>query len=298
MSLSVGFCWLYSETTLKEALKKSLGSSGQLIKRHLSSREQSRPVQAREEIFLPLTLVNHGLINPEYHGPHVHVILETKDVIVLHKPALIHCHPLSYEDQNTLLNFLVMNHKWAAVSINSSHYDRGLLYRLDYETSGVVVLAKSEDYLVSVREHFDSAVRRKFYWAIVEGSFDKEGKWTHFFKAVGVKGMRQKVFDQDEESAHQGTLTVFKVSEKDGKSLLLINLKTGLRHQIRAQLAHLGFPLLGDELYGGRKAERLFLHALRYEFSEIVEDRDADLFHLFFDLNRCLQMSHDMLRRF
>jgi 23S rRNA pseudouridine1911/1915/1917 synthase len=79
------------------------------------------------------------------------------------------------------------------------------------------------------------------------------------------------------------------------KSLLMIELKTGLRHQIRAQLSYLGFPILGDELYGGNKAERLYLHAWRYEWSEFVEDNHMDLFDRFFDLNRAFQMCHDML---
>ena len=90
-------------------------------------------------------------------------------------------------------------------------------------------------------------------------------------------------------------MSVFKISVGKGVSLVLVNLKTGLRHQIRAQLSFLGFPILGDELYGGRKAERVFLHALRYEFSDIVEDSNAELFNIFFDLNRALQMTHDMI---
>src|SRR5690606_36782713 len=141
-------------------------------------------------------------------------------------------------------------------------------------------------------------MKRKFYRAIVQGEFDQDGIWTHYFKGTGAKGVKQKVLDDPDPEAHEGTLKVKGLVSKDGVSLVLINLKTGLLHQIRSQLAHLGFPILVDELYGGKKAERLFLHAFRYEFSETIEDTEPELFELFFNLNSALQMTHDMLRIF
>lgn len=294
----VELSWLHGESSLKEALKKTFGSSGQLIKRYYSSKEQDRKVNPREVAKLPLSLVNHLKINPEYVGPEVKIITETDDYIVLHKPPGVHCHPLSYDDKDTLLNFLVATNKWEAIQVNTANYDRGLLYRLDHETSGVMVLAKNERFLKAIRSHFESAMKRKFYWAVVDEDFDKEGRWTHWFRATGQKGVKQKVSDHEVYDSQEATLSVLKVTTNQGKALVLVNLKTGLRHQIRAQLSHLGFPILGDDLYGGKKADRLYLHALRYEFSDTVEDMNAELFGVFFDLNGCLQMSHDMLGRF
>lgn len=294
----VEFSWLNPEGTLKEALKKTLGTSGQQIKKYFSSKEQDRLLKKGDVSRLPLPLVNNLQINPEYQGPAVSIISENEDFLVLHKPPGVHCHPLSYDDQDTLLNYLVSIKKWEPLMVNKDHYDRGLLYRLDHETSGVMVLAKSDRAWKNIRDHFDTAMKRKFYWAVVEGDFDKEGRWTHYFKATGQKGVKQKVLDFEEAASHEGTLSVLKISVNQGKSLVLVNLKTGLRHQIRAQLAHLGFPIVGDELYGGKKADRLFLHALRYEFLDTVEDKNAELFNLFFDLNGALQMSHDVLGRF
>lgn len=294
----VELSWLQGESSLKEALKKTFGSSGQLVKRYYSSKEQDRKVLPREVARLPLSLVNHQKINPEYIGPDVQILAENEDYIVLHKPPGVHCHPHSYDDKDTLLNFLVANNKFEALNVNTANYDRGLLYRLDHETSGVMVLAKNERFLKAIRGNFDSAMKKKFYWAVVDEGFDKEGRWTHYFRGVGQKGSKQKVSDHEVHESQEATLSVMKVTTHLGKTLLLVNLKTGLRHQIRAQLSHLGFPILGDELYGGRKADRLFLHALRYEFSEVVEDPNAELFNVFFDLNGALQMSHDMLGRF
>lgn len=294
----IGFTWIEEQDSLKDALKSTLGSSGQQIKKFYSSKEQSRKVRAKETVNLPIELVNYMQINPEYVGPEITILFENKDYIAVHKPPGIHCHPHHYEDKNTVLNFLVQIQKWDAVLVNENSYDRGLLYRLDQDTSGVLVLAKNEKALKLIRGDFATAMKRKFYWAIVQGEFDQEGIWTHYFKGTGAKGVKQKVFDYQEAEAHEGTLKVKNLVSKDGVSLVLINLRTGLRHQIRAQLAHLGFPILGDELYGGKKAERLFLHAYRYEFSETIEDTDPELFELFFDLHSALQMTHDVLRIF
>ena len=294
----VEFSWISGGSTFKEALQQTLGSSGQLIKKFYSSKEQSAPLEVRRVYRLPLALVNHLKINPTYIGPEVKILSETSDYIVLHKPYGVHCHPLSYTDKDTLLNFLATEGKWEALLVNQEHYDRGLLYRLDHDTSGVMVLAKNERALKSIRDNFNTAMKRKFYWAIVEGDFDKDGLWSHHFKPTGQKGAKQKVSEWPQATTQEATLAVLKIMHQEGKSLLLVNLKTGIRHQIRAQLAALGFPILGDELYGGKKAERLFLHALRYEFVETAEDKNAELFDRFFDLNRALQMGHDVLGRF
>ena len=298
MFKTVDLCWICEEKSLKVALKKTLECSGQQIKKYFSSKQQQKPVKFRDFISLPLNLVNHLKINPIYQGPEVKILLENRHFIVIHKPPGVHCHPHCYEDKDTILNFLVTKNKWDILNTNIQNYDRGLLYPLDYETSGVLLLARDEENFQLMRDNFSHLMKRKFYWVIVEGDFSKEGKWTHYFRPTGPKGLKQKVSHHDVEFGQEGTLSVFKVMCTRNKSLLLVHLKTGLRHQIRAQLSFLGFPILGDELYGGRQAERLFLHALRYETSEIYEDPEAELFSLFFDLNSALEMSHDMLRRF
>jgi 23S rRNA pseudouridine1911/1915/1917 synthase len=294
----VEFQWLKDAPSLKEALQLTLGCSGQLLKKHFSSRDLGRPQKTKEVVRLPLGLVNHLQINPTYEGPESRIIHETADYIALHKPPGIHSHPLCYEDQNTLLNYLAQIGKWDPLKVNALSYDRGLLYRLDFETSGILILAKNEDFFIQFRSNFQQEMKGKFYWAIVEGDFSKVGKWTHYFKATGQKGSKQGVSSGPHPEAVPGVLRVEKILYQDGKSLLLIDLKSGLRHQIRAQLAALGFPLLGDELYGGSKAARLFLHAFRYEWKQgALEDNAPELFGSFFNLDRALQVGHDVIRR-
>lgn len=294
----VEFQWLNDSPSHKAALQEALSCSGQLLKKHFSSKDLARSIRARDTSRLPLDLVNHLQVNPVFKGPRPSVLKETENYLVLHKPSEVHSHPLCYSDQDTLINFLAEEGYWDVLRVNEASYDRGLIFRLDYETSGIMLIAKNEKYFEEMRHNFKDKMKRKLYWAIVDGDFDQEGSWTHYFKATGLKGAKQKVETQARADSDEGQLEVRKVMSVNGKSLVMVNLSSGLRHQIRGQLAALGFPLLGDELYGGKKAERLFLHAWRYEWDEIEEDNQADLFDRFFDLNSCLQMSHDMLSVF
>jgi 23S rRNA pseudouridine1911/1915/1917 synthase len=295
---AIDFQWLFDEENLKEGLQKSLNCSGQLLKKFYSSKDLKKQIKSRSLIQLPIDLVNYLQINPTYIGPEVKILTETKDYLAVHKPSGLHSHPQSYSDKDTVLNFLVSEKKWDVLNTNSSQYDRGLLYRLDQPTSGVLLLAKNEEFFHRMRDHFRSQMKKKFYLAVVRGSFNQEGEWGHYFRPFGPKGAMQSVSLTSSPEASLGQLKVVKVMENNGMSLLLINLSTGLRHQIRAQLAALGFPIVGDELYGGVQAERLFLHAWRYEWDELVEDCHADLFNTFFDLNTAFQVCHNMLRIF
>lgn len=295
---AVEFCWLIDQISLKGALQDLLGCSGQLLKKNFSSKELLIPIRAQRPYRLPLNLVNHKKINPIYLGPDASVLAEQENYLVIHKPANIHSHPHEYSDKNTILNFLTTTPFAKYLEVNPENYDRGLLYRLDFETSGLLLMAKSTSYYDQIRVNFNQLMKSKYYLAVVDGEFNKDGFHQHSFKAIGEKGSKQKVLPAYERGDALGELEVRLVDYQEGKSLLLVNLHSGLRHQIRAQLAYLGFPILGDTLYGGHKAQRLFLHAYRYEFESIEEDRKAELFDSFFDLNRCFQMCHDMFSLF
>ena len=99
----------------------------------------------------------------------------------------------------------------------------------------------------------------------------------------------------------EGKILIKKIHYNSEKncSLLMVKLKTGLRHQIRAQLSYLGYPILGDELYGGSSSLRIFLHAFYYEIplkeGVIIKGkaRNAYLFDKFFNLDRFFEVIKD-----
>ena len=135
-------------------------------------------------------------------------------------------------------------------------------------------------------------VHSKEYFAVVQGKIADHGRLRHYLGASGPRQRKRRVWD---ECSNGGCLPVNsqlaelsfqrqKYSEEMNLSLVKIILQTGHRHQIRAQLAHLGHPLLGDELYGGPASSRLFLHAHRYviEFNGELRDFTSEVPQNFF----------------
>lgn len=282
---------LAAESSLKNALK-SFGFSGQRIKKFFPAKLLNTPVKKHQLLKLPVDLVNHLQINPIYQGSPCTILFENDNYLAVHKPRNIHSHPLKYSDTNTVLNFLVTIGRWDVLNINTENYDRGLLHRLDYETSGVLILAKNNEFLLNFRENFNERMKKKVYLAIVEGDFTQDGSQRHFFKGCGEKGSKQ-VLSSDIE-AQEAVSEIFKLTSlKNNLTLVMVVLKTGIRHQIRAQLSTLGFPILGDTLYGGSESDRIYLHSWLYQWDFVVRDNDAELFSNFLDLDSALQMASD-----
>ncbi|MBC7537787.1 MAG: RNA pseudouridine synthase [Bacteriovorax sp.] len=181
------------------------------------------------------------------------------------KPANIFVHPLIYDEKNNCLSFL-RAHKPAYLNVNTKNYDRGLLYRLDFETSGVLVYVKKEEAYQFLRENFKTIAKKKTYLCLVEGECSLVGAFTHYFSSKDIKGKRVIVSD-NQSTGDKGELSLkaLHYDLKTNTTLMEVDLKTGLRHQVRAQLAFLGFPLRGDLFYGGKAGKRLYLHALNYQ---------------------------------
>ena len=172
--------------------------------------------------------------------------------------------------------------------VNSDHYDRGLLHRLDYSTSGVLICIKDDKTLEVLRKNYHRFVVVKEYQCIVEGKFNKSGRHIHRLMSYGPKGGLVKVNLEGKECAL--TINCLDYSKTSNRSLLKVQLETGHRHQIRAQLQELGFPIIGDNKYGGQEADRLYLHSHCYKIK--LEDTEYEFlapipisFSLLFNLN-------------
>ncbi len=149
-----------------------------------------------------------------------------------------------------------------------------LVHRLDRDTSGILMLAKKRSALTNLHEQLREGKVVKHYQALVLGDWkdEKRNVRLSLHKFVSPEGERRVVVDDEGMEAH----TVFRLVKKSpGFSLLDAELKTGRTHQIRVHLAHLGFPIAGDDKYGDFEAnkrlgktglKRMFLHAARLEF--------------------------------
>lgn len=253
--------------SLEGLLKKDFGFSGNQIKKaNLPKNFLRKNIKKGEELELPLDLINHGLISPNYQGPEVELIFEDSNFLVFNKPYQIHGHSQNYTDEKSLLNFMRASGLGHYLNVNSTEYERGLLYRLDKVTSGVLVYAKKESLYQNIRHSFNEIAREKIYLAIVSGDFNEEGERQHYLSPMGKAGMRMKTSLESGEQLAKAHFKKVHFNQLQNISLVQIKLVTGVRHQIRCQLAALGFPILGDELYGGKNSERVFLHAYYYAF--------------------------------
>src|SRR5690606_6892948 len=164
-------------------------------------------------------------------------------------------------EKDNLLVFL-RQYNYLLLDVNKDSYDRGFLFRLDYETSGLCFYAKSDELYKFVRTHFLDVAKKQEYYATVEGKLEvgEEKRLASHLAPYGERGHLMRVIEGKEPNAFLSYKSLA-YCQKENISLLVIQLETGMRHQIRAQLSSVGYPILGDFLYGGREAPRLFLHA-------------------------------------
>lgn len=149
-----------------------------------------------------------------------------------------------------------------------------LAHRLDRETSGVMILAKTRRALTRLHEDMREGRIEKRYFALVKGDWVNDRQHVRFalHKYVTKSGERRVSVDEEQGAASH---TIFSLRERFGlMSLVEAELKTGRTHQIRVHLSHLGYPIVGDDKYGdfdfnkrvakgecGAKLQRMFLHA-------------------------------------
>ena len=151
-----------------------------------------------------------------------------------------------------------------------------LVHRLDRDTSGVIVIAKRRAVAAALGKLFATRGVKKTYWALTQGvPKPVQGRIeVALIKAKGPDGDRVRASEAGEEEDEQRAVTHYSVIDKASSLVAWVSLKpvTGRQHQLRAHMAHIGTPILGDEKYGGNAnlpegvSKRLHLHARRIVF--------------------------------
>lgn len=296
MNISISFLYEYDQ--LLDALVVGLGIKKSAIKKSpLSRKTLSIKVMSKSCFEIPVDIINRNMINGDYEGEEIKILHHDENFIVLNKPPFVHCHPLKYSESNNCLSFLRSKGFQKYLEINDDDYDRGLLNRLDFETSGVLIYVLNQELYEKLRKDFNKLVKVKTYLAIVHGNYKLKDTQIHFLRPSLEKGKKMKEAPSEIKGSLRCNLqaqNILYLQEKD-VSLVQIQLFTGVRHQIRAQLSLLGHPIVGDILYGGQKDSRIYLHAYEYQM-EIVnrsysfKSMNAYLFNNFFDPNCCFKM--------
>ncbi len=199
----------------------------------------------------------------------LHILFEDEEMVVLDKPPGLVVHPAPGHESGTLVNALL--HHCADLAGIGGERRPGIVHRLDRDTSGVMVAAKTERAMTALQRQFRARRVRKEYRALVWGC--PEPPVGRIETLIGRSPAHRKKMSA-RVATGRPAVTHYEVLETyETVSLLALRIETGRTHQIRVHLAHIGHPVVGDPIYGrGRRgalplpAGRQMLHAASLAF--------------------------------
>ncbi len=188
------------------------------------------------------------------------IVYEDENILLVNKPQGISVH----EDETTKTNTLITR-------IQSYLYKKGeydpekeqsfspaLCNRIDRNTGGIVIAAKNAESLRILNEKIKNRDVKKFYLAAVHGVPLLKNNTLHGYLLKDEKSNTVRIYDKNPPKSSKEIITKYTVSAKgENSSLVEVELVTGRTHQIRAHMAHIGYPLVGDGKYGKNKEDKL-----------------------------------------
>ncbi len=188
-------------------------------------------------------------------------------LVALNKPAGIPCQPLRSDERGTIANVILARYPQCA-AIGTDHREAGLVHRLDIGTSGVLVAALTQTTWMRMREMFAARAITKYYMALVHGHANNGENHA----SIVHKGSRMAIARSSADKSLPAATYWHVAKHLRTTTLLQCKMTTGRMHQIRIHLADAGFPIVGDELYGGpaMKPTGHFLHASRITFAHPI----------------------------
>ncbi|HSP67660.1 MAG TPA: RluA family pseudouridine synthase [Bryobacteraceae bacterium] len=192
----------------------------------------------------------------------VEILYEDAAVIAVNKPAGLTVHAGAGQHAGTLVNRLV--HHFQGLSQVGGDERPGIVHRLDKDTSGVLLVARTDAAHRALAAQFSGRTVEKVYLALVNGQVkDDSGRIT---KPIS-RDPRRRIRMTARLGTGREAITEYRVRQRWEKfTYLEVRIRTGRTHQIRVHLASLGHPVAGDRTYGAPPAARLFLHAWRIGF--------------------------------
>ncbi len=208
----------------------------------------------------------------------VQILYEDNDIIVINKPKGMVVHPANGNLDGTLVNAIMSICKDSLSGIGGE-IRPGIVHRLDKNTSGCIIVAKNDKAHIALSNKLKNHEIKKTYIALVRGII-KENEATIKMPIARDKTDRKKMaVDKNGKEA----ITHFKVLGRfeNKYTLLEINIETGRTHQIRVHLSHIGYPIIGDDVYSNGKnrwnIEGQCLHAKALDFTHPITNENLHI---------------------
>lgn len=182
----------------------------------------------------------------------IDIVYEDDDLLVVNKPAGMVVHPGHGNYSGTLINGLIFHFE----NLPNNSSDRpGLVHRIDKDTSGLLVVAKTEQAMAHLSNQFAEKTSEREYVALAWGNMeDEEGTVEGNIGRHPKNRLQNTVYEGDDAYKGKPAVTHYKVIERLGYvTLVSCKLETGRTHQIRVHMKHIGHTLFNDERYGGEK---------------------------------------------
>ena len=188
------------------------------------------------------------------------IVFEDGDLIVVNKPRGLATHPAHTLNEPSLVNALLAH--GAELSSGSASFRPGIVHRLDKDTTGLLVVAKNDKAHASLAAQIAAKTANRAYLALVPGVPDSERFEIDAPIGRDPRNRLRMAVDRNGRTALTNVRVVRRVTSG---SLLAVRLSTGRTHQIRVHLSAVGYPIIGDRLYGGGTGP-LQLHAAALSF--------------------------------
>ena len=250
----------------REKIKDFIKAS--LIKVNEKVVKPSTKLKMGDEIFIDDSLFEVPEIVPE--DIPLDIVYENDDFAVINKQKNLIVHPAGSIVTGTLVNALLFKYGYDGLSHIGGEDRPGIVHRLDKDTTGLMVIAKTNEAYRYLKTLFETRQVRKEYLAIVFGNFDqKNGRIENFMDRDPHNRRKMAVRPSGRKAISEYEV----LSEVDGFSLVKVHIITGRTHQIRVHMTDINHPLLGDPVYGNFKhkfnLDHPLLHCTHLAFREM-----------------------------
>lgn len=245
----------------RSSIKKMM-EQGRFYVNNESVTKYNTPLQVGDKVSM-----KKAVIKTEMSHPALSLVYEDDDIIVVNKKSGLLTVATEKGEEETVYRILRSYIK----EMDPSH-KIFIVHRIDKETSGLLLFAKSEEVKLKLQANWDKGVQERQYVAVVEGNMTKK-KGTIKLRLLEQKNLLVKVVDEPNGLESVTHYTV--LQSNNMYSMLSLQLETGRKHQIRAHLSAIGHPVVGDRKYGAKPSpiKRMALHAQSLVFQHPTQDK-------------------------